>query len=89
MGDDAEPAFPAAVVMKVILPGAESAFEESRAYLLPLIEEEAGTPRGWDCRASGKGRYLSLTFTVDLDSREHLERLYGRLQGLERVKMVL
>lgn len=82
-------AYPADVVMKVILYGNEADFEGHRDYLIPFIEEESGQPRDWSCKESGKGRFVSLTFTVDVDSHETLERLYARLKGLEKVKMLL
>ena len=40
-------------------------------------------------RASRKGNYLSVTFTVSVDSREQLDNLYRELSACEDMLMVL
>lgn len=42
-----------------------------------------------EIRASGKGRYLSLTCTVRAHSQAQLDALYRELTGHPRVKIVL
>jgi len=39
--------------------------------------------------ASRKGRYLSVTFTIEADSREQLDNLYRELSACEHMLMVL
>ena len=40
-------------------------------------------------KTSSKGNYLSLTASIRATSKEHLETLYGALNALPMVKMVL
>ena len=41
------------------------------------------------CRASGGGKYLSVTVTVHAESREQLDNIYLALTACEEVMMVL
>ena len=46
-------------------------------------------PATVEMRASSKGNYIGLTFTVRATSREQLDNLYRALHGHELVKIVL
>jgi putative lipoic acid-binding regulatory protein len=54
-----------------------------RNYLGEIREEEIGR------RESRAGRYLSLTFHIIAQSREHLEQLYAELNARSSVIMVI
>jgi hypothetical protein len=46
-------------------------------------------PATLEIRASGKGNYLALTFTIRAQSREQLDKLYRDLSSHPYVKIVL
>jgi putative lipoic acid-binding regulatory protein len=50
---------------------------------------EAVCPDGMATKNSQNGKYLSITFEIVAQSREHIERIYAGLSARKEVKMVL
>ncbi len=65
--------------------------DAARQAVLQVIEQHVTINRGKDVRVrpSRNGRYESLTITVCVDSRDHLERIYTDIQALDAVVMML
>jgi uncharacterized protein len=69
--------FPAEFPIKVM--GRDS--ESFRTLTLAIVERHAGplAPERIGERASGKGRFLALTYTIRAESRAQLDRIYQDL----------
>ncbi|MBN2510147.1 MAG: DUF493 domain-containing protein [Spirochaetales bacterium] len=83
-----EDTFPATVLTKVIMT-ANRSFDENREMIRGIAEGFSLNPGSWDCKMSGKGRYMSINFFADIPSRERLYELYSAIQNLEDVKYIL
>ena len=59
--------------------------------VLRMVEQHVEISRSDDVRvrASRNGKYESITVTVSVESRDHLERIYADVQALEVVVMML
>ncbi len=59
--------------------------------VLEVVEQHVEISRSDDVRVrpSRNGKYESITVTVNVDSREHLERIYAEIQALDVVVMML
>ncbi|HUO96350.1 MAG TPA: DUF493 domain-containing protein [Steroidobacteraceae bacterium] len=54
---------------------------EFRQAMLDALGDEAGVVHNIAERPSRDGTYLSLTFTLKVDNREQLDRIYRRLHA--------
>lgn len=66
----------------------ESEFE---AHVLQIISPHVDdiAPEDVVVRTSSKGKFLSVTVTIDAQSQEHLDRVYRNLTSSERILYVL
>lgn len=73
-------------VKALVLAGGDSLRE-----VLAVIARHATLPDEDEVRIrpSRNGRYESITVTIDAQSRQHLETVYGELRALDVVKMTL
>ena len=79
--------FPCRYPVKVMGPATEAFEQEVREIIQNFVAplEESDITR----RASRKGTYVSLTFTVHAASRDHLEKIYQRLHTHKDVMQTL
>jgi putative lipoic acid-binding regulatory protein len=65
--------------------------ESFRARTLEIVQEHAGSlePARITERASGSGRYLALTYTIEARSKQQLDAIYQSLTACEYVVMAL
>ena len=88
MDYSADSPYPARIMIKVIMSAKETEEENRRrieAALLPLGHE----PSGFSARLSGKGRWMSLSFFAEIESREALDILYNDLAKVPGTRMIL
>jgi uncharacterized protein len=75
--DDSPLAFPAPHPVKVM--GRDT--PEFRSRTLEVVVSELGAPNAVSERRSRDGTYLSITYTVEAQSREQLDQLYRALHA--------
>ncbi len=80
--------YPVNYDLKVIFETAEALEIQQRN--LELVIEDAGVPHKFiGSRPSSKGKYVSLTVNVTLQSNEQLQYLYQRLKLLPGIKFAV
>jgi putative lipoic acid-binding regulatory protein len=85
--EDSPLTFPCEYPLKVM--GAQS--DEFRTRMREVVRAELGAdqPLAEQERVSSNGRFLSLTLTVKVDSRDQLDKLYRTLHATGLVLMAL
>ncbi|MGV6857540.1 MAG: HP0495 family protein [bacterium] len=65
--------------------------EEFHSAVCAIVDEHApGTPdEAYSHQKSSKGKFVSVSVEVDVDSREHLEKIYGALKDSSHVLYLL
>lgn len=85
---DTEVDYPARVVMKAITHSTYSEEDQRTAIAAVLVSLGLGAT-DWKKKKSKEGKYVSHSFTVAITSSAQLEKLYGMLNNLNVVKMLL
>ncbi|MBI9101498.1 MAG: DUF493 domain-containing protein [Spirochaetales bacterium] len=80
--------FPLSYVLKVIFTDAEN--EINHTTDLESLLDSLTIPRGTvSSKQSGKGKYVSLSIPVDIESRDKFDNLYRSLNTLPAVKCAI
>ena len=80
--------YPARILIKVIMSAKETE-EENRRRINSAIRPLGYEPSSFSSRLSGKGRWMSLSFFAEIDSRDDMDRLYAALEAVPGSRMIL
>ena len=80
--------FPLSYVLKVIFSESEKALEHTSA-LEDLLDNLSIPRKESTSRSSGRGRYISISIPVDIETREIFDKLYDELKSLPSVKCAI
>jgi len=80
--------FPIEINLKVVI-GSEIPLEKTKEHLIEIFNEFKIPYNNWTTRQSSKGKYISITVILNLDSEEIMNKMYGKLKSVPGVKMVL
>ena len=68
---------------------AEIPIEEAKQNISCVLTESKTVHRFVSVRSSSKGKYLSYTYNVDVESKVHLENTYANLRNIPGLKFAL
>lgn len=68
---------------------AEIPVEEAKQNISRALTESKTVHSFVSVRSSSKGNYLSYTYNVDVESKEHLEKTYANLKSIPGLKFAL
>jgi len=60
--------------------------QQNRANLLLVFQQLKISNSGWRSRESGKGKYISISVLITIDSQSILKQLYEKLKDVPGLK---
>jgi len=74
--------------IKLII-SAEIPMEDAKRYISQALNESRTVHSFVNVRSSGKGKYLSYCYNIDIESKTHLENTYALLRNIPGLQFAL
>ena len=80
--------FPIDVNLKVVT-GSENSVEKTKEYLIEIFNKLKIPYDEWSVRPSSKGKYISITVIIKIETAEIMDEMYEEIKSIPGVLMAM